>query len=438
MDSMERQRIVILGAGFGGLTCARALAGRPVDVVLVDRNNYHLFTPLLYQVASSLLNPSDIARPIRSMFRHVRNVRCVMAEVESIDFGGRALQTSDGRELAWDRLVLALGSVTNFFGMERVRQKSFQLKDLPDALQLRGHVLRCFELASHEQDAQVKQKWLTFVIVGGGPTGVEYAGALSELIRRVLSRDYPEVELGLVRILLLEGDPRLLGQFPPEASEYTVARLARLGVKPMLGAKVVDASEGAVVLAGGEELAAGTLLWAAGVGPAPLAARLPLPRTRQGRIEVDEFLRVQGREDVYAIGDIAAFRQDGSELPMMAPPAMQAARHVARAIVRSAQGRPPIPFRYKSPGVMAVIGRNAAVAIVGKWRFVGFLGWTAWLVLHVYYLIGFRNRIAVLAGWAWNYVFYDRPVRLIVGDPVDAADAAVRQEDTVAGEPRRG
>ncbi|MBI3548791.1 MAG: NAD(P)/FAD-dependent oxidoreductase [Elusimicrobia bacterium] len=410
---MDRPRVVIVGAGFGGLRCARSLSGAPADVLLLDRNNYHLFAPLLYQVASSLLNPSDIAYPIRAVFRDGGNVRFRMAEATGADLDAGRVQLSDGSAVPYDYLVLAAGSETNFFGLQSVGRSAWGMKDLPEALALRNHVLRCFESAAREPSAHARAPWLTFVVAGGGPTGVEYAGALAELVRLVLGRDYPELSAGDVRILLVEGLDRLFPTFPPALGEKARARLESLGVAVRLRARVLDADADRVRLSDGEAVPARTLVWAAGVKAAGLAAALHAPRSRSGRIEVDEFLRVKGRERVYAIGDLASFQQDGREIPMIAAPAMQQARHAAGNIRASLEGRPPAPFHYKDRGMMATIGRNAAVAQIGRLSLAGFAGWIAWLFVHLYFLIGFRNRLVVLLGWAWNYLRHDRPIRLI-------------------------
>jgi NADH dehydrogenase len=404
--------VVIVGAGFGGLQCARALARSPVDVVVVDRNNYHLFTPLLYQVASSLLNPSDIARPVRAIFRGKRNIRFVRAEVTAVDTERRVVQTAGGEGLRYDYLVLAAGSTTNFFGIEGVEQQALGLKDLPEALELRNHVLRCLEEASRAGVA-AGGGWLTFVVVGGGPTGVEYAGALSELMRLVLPAECPELAGREVRIILIEALPALLAAFPPELGEKARRELESRGVQVRTETRVEGASDTGVRLAGGEEMAAKTLIWAAGVKPSPLAQAFEGSKSRSGRLEVDEFLRARGRASVYAIGDIASLQQDGREVPMLSAPAMQEGRAAAANIVRAIAGQPLKPFRYRDRGSMATIGRNAAVAAIGPLRLTGFIGWLTWLVVHLYYLIGFRNRLVVLMGWAWNYVRLDRPIRII-------------------------
>jgi NADH:ubiquinone reductase (H+-translocating) len=416
---------VIIGAGFGGLQCARRLADEPVTVTVVDRHNYHLFTPLLYQVASSLLNPSDIAIPVRAILRRARNLRFRMAEVTRIDLEQRRVETASGTALAYDWLVLAAGSRTNFFGLGEVARNAIGLKDLPDAMTLRNHVLGCFEATLLESDPDRRRAWLTFVVVGGGPTGVEFAGALSELFRLVLARDFPDLDVGQSRVVLLEALDRLLPAFPPELGRYAERELVTRGIEVRSGARVTGFTGEAVELAPGEPIAARTLIWCAGVRPEALA--LPeLPSGPQGRIAVDAELRIEGREREFAIGDLAAVRDAGELLPMMAPPAMQAGRHAAENILRAARGESLRPFAFRDKGVMATIGRSAGVAAIGRLRLKGFVGWIAWLVVHLYFLIGFRNRLAVLWGWAWDYFRYDRPIRLI---------ARARRDTTLPDEP---
>ena len=412
---MALPRVVIVGAGFGGLQCAQRLAGKPVEVLLLDRNNYHLFTPLLYQVASSLLNPSDIAQPVRKVFRGQTNVHVRLAEVTGIDFQAKRVRTSAGDEIPYDYLVIAAGSTTNFFGLESAEQSALGLKDLPEAMELRNHILKCLEAAVGAADETEQRSLLTFVIVGGGPTGVEYAGALSELVRLVIPKEYPELARRLARVVLVEAMDEILPSFPRKLGRASRQELERRGVEVRTGVKVTEAREFLVRLSNEEEINARTLVWAAGVKPAELASTLNVSRSHTGRIEVDEFLRAKGLESVFAVGDIASVVQDGREVPMLSAPAMQEARVVALNIVAASRAAPLRRFRYRDRGSMATIGRNAAVAQV-RWLHLdltGFLGWVAWLVVHLYYLIGFRNRAAVLLGWAWNYLRFDRPVRII-------------------------
>jgi NADH dehydrogenase len=396
---------VVVGGGFGGLQCAKALRGKPVEVVLVDRRNYHLFTPLLYQVASCLLNPSDIAAPLRKVFRGVPNVRYRDGDVSGVDYERRELQFVDGTTLEYDYLVLATGSVTNYFGNAEIEKRALGLKDLAGALQLRNHVLECLEEATETKDPAKRRALLTFCIVGGGPTGVEFAGALAELARLVLPLEYPEIPPGDMRILLLEGGDRVLPMFVPRLSKYTVRELDKRGVEVRTRTLVSSADDVGVVLDDGTELATATIVWTAGVRPNDPA------HEHARRIKVDDHLRVVGQERVYAIGDVAAGHdKHGNVLPMVSPPAMQAGRYVARDILEPRRRG----FRYKDKGTLATIGRTAAVGQIGRLRFRGFLGWVVWLVVHLYYLIGFENRLQVLMRWSWYYFRLDRPVRVIL------------------------
>lgn len=405
--------VVIIGAGFGGLQCARKLADRPVEVILIDQHNYHLFTPLLYQVASSLLNPSDIAQPVRSILRGHRNLTFRQATVTGVDFDRRLVHTEEGNDVAYDYLVIAAGSATNFFGVASAEEQAHGLKDLPEALGLRNHTLHCLEEAAANPDAVSARPWLTFVVVGGGPTGVEYSGALSELVRGVLPNEYPELSPGDVRILLVEGLPHLLNAFPEDLGEAARHALARNGVEVLTGVMVKSATADSVTLSNGEVIGAHTLVWAAGVRPAALATALDVPRSRSARIEVDDALRVKGRKDVFAIGDVASFIRNGREIPMLSQPAMQGGRLAAENILRSISRRPLRKFRYRDKGSMATVGKGAAVAQIGRFHLSGYPGWLMWLTVHLYFLVGFRNRFVVFSGWAWNYFRSDRPVRII-------------------------
>jgi NADH dehydrogenase len=418
--------VVIIGAGFGGLACAKKLAGSNVRVLILDQHNYHLFTPLLYQVASSLLNPGDIARPVRSVFAGSPNVSFRLERVAGIDFEAHLVSTSGGEAIPYDRLVIAAGSTTQFFGVEGAEERALGLKDLPEALELRNHILACLEHASAHPDSAAA--WLTFVVAGGGPTGVEYAGALSELLR-VLPKEYTELRRHRPRVLLVEGKPELLPVFPGDLGRAARTELGRKGVEVRPGVTVLGYDGSSVSLSDGSRIEANTLVWAAGVKPATLAAAIDVPRTRSGRIEVDEFLRVPGHPDVYAIGDVAAAKTpDGREVPMLSAPAMAEARRVAENILRAERGEAPLPYRYHDKGSMATIGKNAAVAAIGRIHLRGFIGWVAWLTVHLYYIIGFRNRAAVLMSWAWNYLRSDRPVRII-------ARANDRDDDAAADQP---
>jgi NADH dehydrogenase len=418
-----RPTVVVVGAGFGGLRAARALRTTPVDVLLVDRHNYHLFQPLLYQVATAGLEPEEIAKPVRAVLRGQRNFDFRLAQVTGVDFAARRLATDDG-PIGYDYLILATGAAANFFGLKGVAQCGLTLKDIPDAVRIRNHVLSCFEEAMFEAQPERRRALLTFVVVGGGPTGVEMAGALSELIRLVLVKDYRRLDLKDVRILLLEAGNRLLSGFPERLSEAAASTLWKKHVEVRHGALVTDFDGGAATLKSGEVVPARTLIWAAGVQAAPLANALGVPTAHLGRVKVEPTLQLAGHPEVFVIGDAAYLEAQGPSLPMMAPVAIQMGETAARSIRRLLAGDAAVPFVYKDPGSLATIGRNAAVARIHGISFTGFPAWVVWLVVHIIQLIGFRNRLFVLTNWAWDYFFYDRAVRLIT----DPANPRVSQE----------
>jgi len=407
--------VVVVGAGFGGLRAARALRRAPVQVVLVDRNNYHLFQPLLYQVATAGLEPEEIAKPARAILRGQKNFDFRMVEVTRVDLAAQRLETSAG-PMNYDFLVLAPGGETNFFGLESMQRHGLGLKDIPDAVAIRNHVLTCFEQAMLEPDAERRRALLTFIVVGGGPTGVEMAGALSELIRLVLVKDYPRLNIKDVRILLLEATDTLLAALPERLREAAGKTLWRKYVEVRFGASVADYDGQRIRLKSGEVIPALTVIWAAGVRASPLNATLGLPAARQGRIAVEPTLQVPGHPEVFIIGDAAYREQDGEPLPMVAPVAIQMGHSVAGNIARQLRGQPLRPFHYRDQGTLATIGRNAAVANVFGVKLSGFPAWVIWLVIHIIQLIGFRNKLFVLINWAWDYFFYERAARLITRD----------------------
>jgi NADH dehydrogenase len=409
-------RVVIVGAGFGGLQCAKALRDQPVDVVLVDVQNYHLFTPLLYQVASCLLAPSEIVAPLRKVLRGAPNIRYRQGEVVDVDFAQRHVRLGDGTVLEYDHVVLATGSTTSFYGNEAIESRSLGLKTLGEALQLRNHVLDCLERAAAATDPAERERLLTFCIVGAGPTGVEYAGALAELARLVLPREYPEIRPHEFRIVLLEGGDRVLPMFKRRLSAYGRRELERRGVDVRTDVLVASADDTGLVTRDGTEFRTATLVWTAGVQPSSVPLHPGVKHTDTRRIAVDDHLRILGVSHAFAIGDVAAeLDRKGQPLPMLATAAMQAGRYVARQIVRDERGH---RFRYFNKGTMATIGRRAAVAQIGPIQLTGFIGWVAWLVVHLYYLIGFENRLRVLVRWSWYYLRLDRPVRSILrADP---------------------
>jgi NADH dehydrogenase len=405
-------RVVIIGAGFGGLRAARALRRTPVEVVLLDRNNYHLFQPLLYQVATAGLEPEQIAKPVRGILRGQRNLDFRMVEARAIDLPGRRVLTNDG-PVEYDFLIIAAGAATNYFGIAGVERHGLSLKDVPDAVHIRNEVLSRFEQAMLEPDAERRRALLTFLVVGGGPTGVEMAGSLSELMRLVLVKDYPRLNLKDVRVLLLEMGDHLLAGMPSRLAEAAAETLWRKHVEVRFGATVVDYDGTAARLKSGEVIPTRTLIWAAGVRAADLAAHVGVPTQRAGRVPVEPTLQLRDHPEVFVVGDAAYLEAQGKPLPMMAPVAIQMAETAAGNIRRMLGGAAPVAFRYEDPGSLATIGRNAAVAHIHGLSFKGFPAWVVWLVVHLIQLIGFRNRLFVLVNWAWDYFFYDRAVRLI-------------------------
>ncbi len=419
MTKSERPRVVIIGAGFGGMNAARALAKAPVDVVLIDRNNYHLFQPLLYQVATAGLSPDDIAYPVRAIFRKQKNFRFRLAEVTGVDFERQVVDMTTGT-LPYDYLILAPGGQTNYFGLDSVEQNGFGLKFLDDSIQVRNRILKMFEWAAQEENPEASRALRTFVVVGGGPTGVESAGALSELIRLVLSKDYPELSFDDVRVLLLEATDSLLPGFPDGLCQDAARTLKQKHVEVRFNAAVEDYDGQAVTLKNGERIPAYTLIWAAGVKAVSWLERLDVQQAKQGRVVVTPALQLPEHPNVFVIGDAAYLEEDdGRPLPMVAPVAIQQGKLAAKNIVRSLQGEDPLPFEYRDPGSLATIGRNAAVARVKGFKFTGFFAWLVWLAVHLFWLIGFRNRLLVLINWAADYIFYERAVRLITPEPED-------------------
>ncbi len=411
--------VVIIGGGFGGLYAARALRNAPVRITVVDRRNHHVFQPLLYQVAMAALSPGDIASPIRWILRRQANVAVILAEVRAIDPAQRRLILVDG-ELDYDYLIVAAGATHAYFGHSEWQAIAPGLKTLEDALDIRRRVLLAFERAERETDLQKRQRQLTFVIVGGGPTGVEMAGALAEISRQSLARDFRHFDPSSARILLLEAGPSLLPAFPEPLREAARWDLTRLGVNVRTGAAVTNVARGRIDV-GPEVIEAETIIWAAGVSASPLGATLGVPTDRAGRVLVQPDLTIPGYSNVFVIGDLASLNgEDGKPLPGVAQVAIQGGRHAAKNIVRGIEKQPYRQFVYHDLGNMATIGRASAVADFGWLRLKGYAGWLAWLFVHVLNLIGFRNRLVVMVQWAWSYFSYQRAIRLITTMP--AAD----------------
>ena len=385
-----------------------------MDVTVVDRNNYHTFFPLLYQVAAAELVPTDIAYPVRSILRGARNVSVRMADIVRVDLGARRVHTSEGT-LEYDALVLALGSVPAFYGVPGAEEHAFPLRWMEDAVPLRHQVLRRFELADAAADAERRRRQLTFAVVGGGPTGVEFSGALAELVYGPLLEDYPGIGADEVSIVLIEGSETLLGGMPPKLGRYAHRRLGRRHVQVRLGARVEEVAPGSLVLAGGEVFPTETVVWTAGIQADPAVRAWGFPVGPGGRVLVTDALNLEEHPEVYVVGDLAHVEDPrGDPLPQVAQVAIQQGRRAADNIRRSLEGRELRAFAYRDPGVLAVIGRNAAAAHVFGRAFTGLSAWLLWLGIHITWLIGFRNRALVLVNWAWNYVFYRRAVRLIL------------------------
>jgi NADH:ubiquinone reductase (H+-translocating) len=405
--------VVIVGAGFGGLETAQRLRNAPVQITLIDRHNYHLFQPLLYQVAIAGLVPSQIAYPLRTIFRTQKNLSFQMSEVSAIDFKGRYIR-SNGSVMGYDYLVVAVGGQTNFFGLKAVEENSFQLKSIENATSTRNHLLRMLERANREPDPDARKALLTFVVVGGGPTGVETAGALVELITHVMFKDYPQMDLSEVRVLLIEAMSSVMMAYPDELRKATMNLLENRGVEILLNTRLTDYNGRRITLADGSHIDAHTLIWTAGVRAAEITDRLGVQQASAGRVRVEPTLQLPQHPEVFVVGD-AAYVEDsrGQPLPMLATVAQQQAKVAASNIQRLLKDESPQPFQYEDPGLLATIGRNAAVARIWGLSFSGFVAWVIWVALHIYRLIGFRNRLVVLINWAWDYFFYDNQVRLI-------------------------
>ena len=423
MESTQT-RVVVLGGGFGGLTFCRHFRCPTARVTLVDRTNHHLFQPLLYQVAMAGLSAPDIAQPIRSILSRCANLEVFLDEVRDVDLASRQVICQQ-QKLSYDYLVLALGSVTSYFGHDDWAQCAAGLKSLDDALLMRHNILLAFERAENERDPAPQANLMTIVIVGGGPTGVELAGACAELAHRVLRRDFEHIDPTRARIILVEGMPRILANLAPELSEHARRKLEKLGVQVRVGTPVKSLSKGRITLETGETIEAANILWTAGVTAHPLTRRLGVELDRAGRVKVAPDLGVPGHPEVFVIGDMAAaLQENGKPVPGVAPAAMQMAKHVARIIgeelEQGMRHRSRPAFHYRDKGTLATIGRSAAVAMFGRIKLHGFVAWFAWLIVHLIFLIGFRNKIAVLVSWTYSYFTYKLGARIITGWPESA------------------
>jgi NADH dehydrogenase len=408
-------RVVILGGGFAGLSAAKALRKTSARVTLLDRQNHHLFQPLLYQVATAALSPADIAAPLRGILRKQGNCEVIMADVTAVDPAAKKIVTSDG-EVPFDYLIVATGARHHYFGKEQWESLAPGLKNLDDALEIRRRMLLAFELAEKTPNDALRNAAMTFVVVGGGPTGVEMAGAIAEIARHTLVRDFRHINAGEARVILVENSDRVLTVFVPELSASAQKQLIALGVDLRLGMSVTDLSPEGATLNSGEFIPAKTVVWAAGNKASPLGASLGVPMDRAGRVIVQPDLSIPGHPDIFVIGDLAHFApEDGAPLPGLAPVAMQQGRHVAANIQQRMAGGWTKPFLYEDKGTMATIGRHAAVADAGFMRFTGLPAWLAWLFIHILFLVGYRSKFAVLLSWAYTYFVYGRKARLITG-----------------------
>jgi NADH:ubiquinone reductase (H+-translocating) len=413
--SRVRPRVVIVGAGFGGLNAALALKRAPVDIVLIDRRNYHLFQPLLYQVATAGLSPAQIAIPIRRIVARQRNVTVLLDKVTDVDLDAREIVTVR-RRLSYDYLILATGARHAYFGHDEWEAFAPGLKKIDEATEIRRRLLLAFERAEVTEDEQERRRLLTFAVIGGGPTGVEMAGAIAELAKKAIIRDFRNIDPASARIVLVEAGPRILPAFPSRLSASAEDQLARLGVTVMTGKAVTDCDAGGITLGEDGRIDSATIVWAAGVMASPAAKWLKTPSDKVGRALIDATLNMPGRLDVFVVGDTASVVDaTGRPVPGVAPAAKQMGRHVAKSILCRLRGEAPKNFVYRDYGNLATIGRKSAVADIGRLALTGLLAWLLWSLAHVWFLVGFRNRLAVFMDWIWSYVTYQRGARLITG-----------------------
>ena len=411
--TQSRPEVVIIGGGFGGLAAARRLRRVGCRVTLLDRRNHHVFQPLLYQVATAALNPGDIAYPIRAALRKQKNVRVLLASVQSIDTATKTIELENG-SLRYDYLILATGVTHSYFGNDQWAANAPGLKSVEDALEIRRRILLAYEAAERETDPKKQGEWMTFAVVGAGPTGVELAGALAEIGRHTIARDFRSIDPMRVRVLLIEGQDRVLPSYPTELSAKARTQLERLGVEVLTDTLVTAIDEDGIEF-GETRIGARTVLWAAGVAASPLATSLGVPLDRAGRVHVQTDLSIPDHPEVFVIGDLMAMESGGKPVPGIAPAALQSGRHAAANIANRIDGLSTAPFRYRDKGTLATIGRSAAVAHLGRLRFSGYFAWIFWWLVHVFFLIGFRNRFLVMFSWAWSYITFQRGARLITG-----------------------
>jgi NADH dehydrogenase len=419
MKEDQNPKVVIIGGGFGGLYAAKALAGKPVDVTLVDRKNHHTFQPLLYQVATAVLSPGEIASPLRRIVHRGRNIEVIMGEVTAVDAAARLVKQSDGSALSYDYLIIAAGARHSYFGHEEWEKEAPGLKTIEDAVEIRRRILLAFELAEREAYLKGRHDPLTFAVIGGGPTGVEMAGAIADIARRALASDFKLIDTRKARVVLLEGSPRVLGMYPEDLSRKAEEQLKELGVEVRKGS-MVTAVEAGRIRVGEEWLPASVSVWATGVAASPLGKELGVPTDRAGRVLVEPDLSVPGHSEIFVIGDMASLTDAaGKPVPGLGAAATQEGKAAAANILRDLNGEERLPFKYHDRGTMATIGHNRAVAEFGRWHLSGLTAWVLWLFVHVFLLIGFRNRVWVMREWAWAYFTRERSARLITGN-IDA------------------
>jgi NADH dehydrogenase len=424
----RKPKVVIIGGGFGGLYAAKSLSGKPVDVTLVDRKNHHTFQPLLYQVATAVLSPGEIASPLRRILHRAKNVEVILGEVIGFDTEAKRVRLNDGAELAYDYLIVAAGSRHSYFGHDEWEQEAPGLKTIEDSVEIRRRILLAFELAEREAYLTGKQKPLNFAIVGGGPTGVEMAGAIADIARRAMAKDFRVIDTTKARVILIEGLPRVLSQYPEELSRKAEAQLKELGVEVRTNS-LVTAVEPGRIKAGGEWMPTSVVLWATGVAASPLGKELGAETDKAGRVMVSADLSVPGRPEIFVIGDMAWLKDAaGKVVPGLGAAATQEGKAAAANILHDLRGEKRVPFLYRDKGSMATIGRNRAVAQIAGWNLSGYLAWLLWVFVHVFLLIGFRNRLMVIREWAWAYFTRERSARLITGS-ADAPQLQPRQEE---------